>query len=148
MNEQKYIKKNIFIVMGIILVILFIVVLYIFLFNFKTLTCSISEDTMGIDLSTELKMKFKGKDVSNADISMVFDLGTFSNYKEQMLKTIENQYSSEEFKKMNLKITSDDTKIYVNMQSTKENFKEAGFSTEGTYKEVKADLEQQGFTCK
>ena len=103
---------------------------------------------MGMKLSAELKIKFKGDEISKADIGMTFDLGSFVSYKDTMLKSLEEEYSDDEFNEMDVKITSDDSKIYVKMHATKNNFKDAGFSTAGDYKEVKADLEEQGFTCK
>lgn len=141
-------KKIILIIIGAVIAVLVAVLLYIFVFSGKTLTCTVDEENMGIILSAKLEMKFKGNEVSNADIDMTFDLGDYVNYKDIMLEQIEEQYSDDEFKNMGVKVTSDDTKIYVNMEATKETFKDAGFSTEGTYKEVKKDLEDQGFTCK
>ena len=101
---------------------------------------------MEMILSADLKVKFKGNKVSRANIDMTFDLGSFVSYKDIMLESLEEKYSSDEYKEMNVKITSDDNMIYIKMQATKDNLKKAGFSTAGNYKEVKVDLEEQGFT--
>ena len=146
-HTKKNNKKVIFIIIGVISVLLVAVFLYLFVFNGKKLTCTMTENQMGMTLSAKLIAKFRGNEVSNANISLKFDLGDYSSYKDQMLESIEAQYSGDEYEGMDVKVTSDDKNIYVNMNATKDNFKDAGFSTKGTYSEVKNDLEEQGFVC-
>ena len=148
-TPKKKNKKLIFNIIGSVCgFIIGFVIVHFLLSGGKTLNCTMSENTMGMTLTADLKVKFKGDEVSKANIDMTFDLGSFASYKDTMLESLEEEYSSDEFKEMDVKITSDESKIYIKMQATKNNFKDAGFSTSGNYKDVKADLEESGFTCK
>ena len=68
-------------------------------------------------------------------------------YKETFIKEFENEYASFAENGLDVKITSDDSKIYIKFNADSKKFEAAGLSTSGTYKEVKSDMETQGFVC-
>ena len=141
-------KKMIFIIIGAVIAVLVAILLCTLLFSGKTLTCTMSEDDMGMAMHVNFKIKFKKDEVSKTEVNLTVDLGEYVDYKQDLLEQFQEQYTSDEIDGADVKITSDDSKIYIKINADKKGFEESGLGTLGTYKEVKEDLEAEGFTCK
>jgi len=150
MPPQKKSNKNIiFIIIGVVAALIIGLLLYFLVFSGnKTLVCTNSQNAEGIMVSTNYDFKFKHNKVDTATVKMTFDLAEYASYKDEFLKEIEQEFLSDDYEGVNVEITSDDSKIYVNMNASKDSFAEAGLTEGSTYNEIKADLESEGAVCK
>ena len=143
-NNKILKNKKILIIAGIVLIFI-IVVIFLTVFNKKELTCSIKSSSLGMNLEAKLKVYFKQNNVSNVKYDMVFDLGEYKEYKDEMIKKLTEEYSSEN---VNADITSDESKIYIKIDATSKYFESLGLDDLSNYEESKSTLEKEGFVCK
>lgn len=147
-------KKNKFLVpliIGIsILVVGLIVVLLVFVLGGKekTMICTNTQSSYGMVMEMEAKMNFKKDKIQSVDALITVDLGSYSSYKDTFIESFEEEYSDYENDGVDVNITSDDSKIYINMKASQSNYDAVGLATSESYNEVKEELEEQGFTCK
>ena len=143
-------NKKLPIIIGVVaaVVVAVVVLLIVLLGGNKSLKCKQEQSLgMGMTMTANVEFKFEGKNVKSADMLIDVDLGSYSSFKETFIQQFEVQYAEYEEKGLDVEITSDDSKIFIEFSADKDKFEAAGFSTAGTYKEVKSDMETKGFVC-
>ena len=140
-------NKNVIIIASILIVVAVIATVF-FLNRTTTLVCTDSETSVGMDMTMEATMKFRKNEILSITAVMTVDLGKYANQKELFIETLEDSYSSSEYDDIDVKITSDDNKVYVTMKADKNNFKHTGLITSKTLDEARKELEEDGFVCK
>ena len=140
-------NKNVIIIASILIVVAVIATVF-FLNRTTTLVCTDSETSVGMDMTMEATMKFRKNELLSIKAVMTVDLGKYANRKEMFIETLEDSYSSSEYDDIDVKITSEDNKVYVTMKADKNNFKHTGLITSKTLDEARKELEEDGFVCK
>ena len=143
-------NKKLLVIIGIVIAVVAVVsvVIALLLGGNKTLTCKQEQSLgMGMAMNASVDFNFNGKNVQNANMNIEVDLGNYGSFKDTFIKQFEEEYASFAEKGLNVEITSDDSKIYIKFKADRQKFEAAGLSTSGTYKEVKSDMETQGFVC-
>lgn len=147
-------KKNntmLFIILGVVIAIVIgVVCLFVFKGSNKTLTCTMSQQESGMEMNAEVNVKFKNNKANKVDMKMIVGLGELSSYKDLFVEQFESQFKDYSDKGIDVKISSTDKEVIINMSATKKQMEEAGeiSTSSDTYKGVKKDLEDEGFTCK
>ena len=141
MGNQPHKNK---IVLPLILVVVGIAIFAITLGGNKTLVCTDSESMSGLDMELEITMNFKANKFSNAKGLITVDIGEYSDYKDVFIKGFEEELDDYKEKGIDVAITSDNQKIYVEFSADKENF----ITNSETYDLTKSELEKMGYTCK
>ena len=127
-----------------------VIIAVVLLFSGKSkLVCTQTESAAnGITMKNVVEFTFKGKSANSAKAVMEVDLGNHAALKDTFIETLEGEYQTFEEQGIDMEITSDDTKVYVTLNVSKDKMKNADLTSFETYEDIKNDMEQQGFTCK
>ena len=124
--------------------------------NTKELSCTMSDNANGMEMSQDVKVTFKKDTAKKLDMSMKITLDDeLKDYASEMEKEMKSEYASmEDAKGVTIKTSTKDNVVSLNVvadldkmdDEAKEELDLAG-KTE-TYDELKKSLEDQGYTCK
>lgn len=145
-NNNKQTKNKIPVIIGIVAVVAIVILLVVFGGN-KTLVCTTSETSMGIEMNTKATMKFSRNKAKSLDAVITVNLGRYADQKHLFIEQFERTYASYDNETMDINITSDDENVYINMNAKKGNFSGIGITNTVTYEEAKKELEDEGFIC-
>ena len=123
----------------------------------ETLSCTKEDDAATGKTITKMDATFEGNKTTKVDMNVTMELkDEYKDYKDQMVKALETQFASEDKDGVEVKTSSKDSSVSVdvNVDTTKMKEEDAqslfGFSTNA--KQSKADaqktLEADGYTCK
>lgn len=140
-------NKTIAIVAGVVAIAIVAVVAFLLLGS-NTLTCSMSDESDGMKMTTELKIKHKKESIKGVELKMTVDLGKNTEFKEYIVEQYKEMFSESEYKNVDVKVTSDKSKIYVTMRASEDDITELGLFTTETLDEIREELEDEGYTCK
>ena len=112
----------------------------------KKLNCTITDSSMGMDMETNLTIKFKGNQANELNATITVDLGKYSDYKETFINSFKDEFEQKEGIETNIK--SDNDQVIIEMKATRAGMEVSGYVQDDTYDEVVKDLKAEGFTCK
>lgn len=122
----------------------------------KVLNCSKKEEESGISMKQNIKATFNGNDVKNVTVTVDAELGDeYKDYKSIFISSLESSFEDyKDLKGVSVDTSDKDDTITVTLKAdlTKMD-KDAKekldiVDTKASYKESKADLEKDGYTCK
>ena len=151
-NDTTQIQKhknnnNILIIVSIVAVIAVLAIVYATLIKGgKKLNCTMTDSSMGMDMETNLTIKFKGNQANELNATITVDLGKYSDYKETFINSFKDEFEQKEGIETNIK--SDNDQVIIEMKATREGMEVSGYVQDDTYDEVVKDLKAEGFTCK
>ena len=144
---QKHKNNNILIIVSIVAVIAVLAIVYATLIKGgKKLNCTMTDSSMGMDMETNLTIKFKGNQANELNATITVDLGKYSDYKETFINSFKDEFEQKEGIETNIK--SDNDQVIIEMKATREGMEVSGYVQDDTYDEVVKDLKAEGFTCK
>lgn len=144
---QKHKNNNILIIVSIVAVIAVLAIVYATLIKGgKKLNCTMTDSSMGMDMKTNLTIKFKGNQANELNATITVDLGKYSDYKETIINSFKDEFEQKEGIETNIK--SDNDQVIIEMKATRAGMEVSGYVQDDTYDEVVKDLKAEGFTCK
>ena len=144
---QKHKNNNILIIVSIVAVIAVLAIVYATLIKGgKKLNCTMTDSSMGMDMETNLTIKFKGNQANELNATITVDLGKYSDYKETIINSFKDEFEQKEGIETNIK--SDNDQVIIEMKATRAGMEVSGYVQDDTYDEVVKDLKAEGFTCK
>lgn len=145
---QKYKKNNnILIIVSVVAIIAILAIVYATLIKGgKTLNCTMTDSSMGMDMKTNLTIKFKGNQANELNATITVDLGKYGDYKETFIDSFKDEFEQKEGIETNIK--SDNDQVIIEMKATRAGMEVSGYVQDDTYDEVVKDLKAEGFTCK
>lgn len=144
---QKHKNNNILIIVSIVAVIAVLAIVYATLIKGgKKLNCTMTDSSMGMDMKTNLTIKFKGNQANELNATITVDLGKYSDYKETIINSFKDEFEQKEGIETNIK--SDNDQVIIEMKATRAGMEVSGYVQDDTYDEVLKDLKAEGFTCK
>ena len=144
---QKHKNNNILIIVSIVDVIADLEIVYANLIKGgKKLNCTMTDSSMGMDMETNLTIKFKGNQANELNATITVDLGKYSDYKETFINSFKDEFEQKEGIETNIK--SDNDQVIIEMKATRAGMEVSGYVQDDTYDEVVKDLKAEGFTCK
>ena len=144
---QKHKNNNILIIVSIVAVIAVLAIVYATLIKGgKKLNCTMTDSSMGMDMETNLTIKFKGNQANELNATITVDLGKYSDYKETFINSFKDEFEQKEGIETNIK--SDNDQVIIEMKATRAGMEVSGYVQDDTYDEVLKDLKAEGFTCK
>ena len=144
---QKHKNNNILIIVSIVAVIAVLAIVYATLIKGgKKLNCTMTDSSMGMDMETNLTIKFKGNQANELNATITVDLGKYSDYKETFINSFKDEFEQKEGIETNIK--SDNDQVIIEMKATRAGMEVSGYVQDDTYDEVVKDLKAEGFTCK
>ena len=144
---QKHKNNNILIIVSIVAVIAVLAIVYATLIKGgKKLNCTMTDSSMGMDMKTNLTIKFKGNQANELNATITVDLGKYSDYKETFINSFKDEFEQKEGIETNIK--SDNDQVIIEMKATRAGMEVSGYVQDDTYDEVLKDLKAEGFTCK
>lgn len=144
---QKHKNNNILIIVSIVAVIAVLAIVYATLIKGgKKLNCTMTDSSMGMDMETNLTIKFKGNQANELNATITVDLGKYSDYKETIINSFKDEFEQKEGIETNIK--SDNDQVIIEMKATRAGMEVSGYVQDDTYDEVLKDLKAEGFTCK
>lgn len=144
---QKHKNNNILIIVSIVAVIAVMAIVYATLIKGgKKLNCTMTDSSMGMDMETNLTIKFKGNQANELNATITVDLGKYSDYKETFINSFKDEFEQKEGIETNIK--SDNDQVIIEMKATRAGMEVSGYVQDDTYDEVLKDLKAEGFTCK
>lgn len=144
---QKNKNNNILIIVSIVAVIAVLAIVYATLIKGgKKLNCTMTDSSMGMDMETNLTIKFKGNQANELNATITVDLGKYSDYKETIINSFKDEFEQKEGIETNIK--SDNDQVIIEMKATRAGMEVSGYVQDDTYDEVVKDLKAEGFTCK
>lgn len=144
---QKHKNNNILIIVSIVAVIAVLAIVYATLIKGgKKLNCTMTDSSMGMDMKTNLTIKFKGNQANELNATITVDLGKYSDYKETIINSFKDEFEQKEGIETNIK--SDNDQVIIEMKATRAGMEVSGYIQDDTYDEVVKDLKAEGFTCK
>ena len=149
-NFNRNNKKNnalLFVIIGVVALVLIMTGVY-FVFGNKTLKCTITESQ--VDLVYVSKFAFNNfidaKVSASVDISEYKNNKEFMNNKDTFIDSFKKNITSE-FKGVEATVKEVGDKIIVEYSLNRDYLKKEGYNID-SYKDMKVDFENQGFTCK
>lgn len=140
-------KNNILIIVSIVAVIAVLAIVYATLIKGgKKLNCTMTDSSMGMDMETNLTIKFKGNKANELNATITVDLGKYGDYKETFINSFKDEFEQKEGIETNIK--SDNDQVIIEMKATRAGMEVSGYVQDDTYDEVVKDLKAEGFTCK
>lgn len=144
---QKHKNNNILIIVSIVAVIAVLAIVYATLIKGgKKLNCTMTDSSMGMNMETNLTIKFKGNQANELNATITVDLGKYSDYKETIINSFKDEFEQKEGIETNIK--SDNDQVIIEMKATRAGMEVSGYVQDDTYDEVVKDLKAEGFTCK
>lgn len=145
---QKHKKNNnILIIVSVVAIIAILAIVYATLIKGgKTLNCTMTDSSMGMDMKTNLTIKFKGNQANELNATITVDLGKYGDYKETFIDSFKDEFEQKEGIETNIK--SDNDQVIIEMKATRAGMEVSGYVQDDTYDEVVKDLKAEGFTCK
>lgn len=144
---QKNKNNNILIIVSIVAVIAVLAIVYATLIKGgKKLNCTMTDSSMGMNMETNLTIKFKGNQANELNATITVDLGKYSDYKETIINSFKDEFEQKEGIETNIK--SDNDQVIIEMKATRAGMEVSGYVQDDTYDEVVKDLKAEGFTCK
>lgn len=145
---QKYKKNNnILIIVSVVAIVAILAIVYATLIKGgKTLNCTMTDSSMGMDMKTNLTIKFKGNQANELNATITVDLGKYGDYKETFIDSFKDEFEQKEGIETNIK--SDNDQVIIEMKATRAGMEVSGYVQDDTYDEVVKDLKAEGFTCK
>ena len=144
---QKHKNNNILIIVSIVAVIAVLAIVYATLIKGgKKLNCTMTDSSMGMNMETNLTIKFKGNQANELNATITVDLGKYSDYKETFINSFKDEFEQKEGIETNIK--SDNDQVIIEMKATRAGMEVSGYVQDDTYDEVVKDLKAEGFTCK
>lgn len=145
---QKHKKNNnILIIVSVVAIIAILAIVYATLIKGgKTLNCTMTDSSMGMDMKTNLTIKFKGNQANELNATITVDLGKYGDYKETFIDSFKDEFEQKEGIETNIK--SDNDQVIIEMKATRAGMEASGYVQDDTYDEVVKDLKAEGFTCK
>lgn len=118
----------------------------------EKVVCSIKQTTSGIEMTMEGTYYIENGKVTGLDTIVDIDLPEkYLNSKDQMVKTLESTLTRT-FAGTKPVITSKDNNIHMVFNMDKKDInsylQKSGVSDKASAKEIKEELESQGYTCK
>jgi len=124
----------------------------------EQLSCTKEDDAATGKTITKMDATFEGNKTTTVDMTVTMELkDQYKNYKDQMVKALETQFSSFQDKDgVEVKTDSKDSEVSVNVKVDTTKMKDAdakslfGFSTKSKQSkdDAKKSLENEGYTCK
>ncbi len=109
----------------------------------KKLTCTMSQDSMGMEMKNTVNVTFK--DDAFDSMNVVMDITVPEEYADSKQELIDTFKESEE----DMKVTETKNGIRLEMSSESEYFEELDVDKDTvTYDQLKALFEDEGYTCK
>ena len=105
-----------------------------------------TDSSMGMDMKTNLTIKFKGNQANELNATITVDLGKYGDYKETFIDSFKDEFEQKEGIETNIK--SDNDQVIIEMKATRAGMEVSGYVQDDTYDEVVKDLKAEGFTCK
>ncbi len=132
------------------LIIIAIAAIAYLVFGGKKLTCTMSDSSLGIEISGTATFKFSGNTAKS--VSMVMKMELPELYQDQMdalVEELESQYEEAREEGVDVKVTSTDSTITVTANAKNDQFSliDMGNSSDNSYDAVKKAMEAEGFTC-
>ena len=145
---QKHKKNNnILIIVSVVAIIAILAIVYATLIKGgKKLNCTMTDSSMGMDMETNLTIKFKGNQANELNATITVDLGKYGDYKETFINSFKDEFEQKEGIETNIK--SDNDQVIIEMKATRAGMEVSGYVQDDTYDEVVKDLKAEGFTCK
>ena len=115
----------------------------------KTLTCTQSGTTSGVNIAQKMDVKFKGNKASSAKVVMTIKLldKTYASQWDTLITSLKSQVSSADGVKVTTKDNSANYEYIMNIETDYSKNKAATISG-ADYESAKALLESEGYTCK
>ena len=144
------------IIVALVAIVAVVFVYFVFL-NKKTLSCTMSESSYGLKLSSEVNLTYRGKKLSSMDMDMEFDLGDdYADYKDYFMEQYESEFG-DRIDEINSKggkasLTAEGNSIILDVEASRD-----GVSTmlsfdeeedDYSYDNMKEQLEDLGYVCK
>lgn len=145
---QKHKKNNnILIIVSVVAIIAVLAIVYATLIKWgKKLNCTMTDSSMGMDMETNLTIKFKGNQANELNATITVDLGKYGDYKETFINSFKDEFEQKEGIETNIK--SDNDQVIIEMKETRAGMEVSGYVQDDTYDEIVKDLKAEGFTCK
>lgn len=145
-KKEKHKNNNILIIISIVAIIAVLAILYItFIYGTKTLNCTMTDNTNGMNMKTDLTVNFKRNQANSLKATITVDLGEYIDYKDTLIDAYKDEFEQQDGIKTNIK--SDGDKVILEMTATRAGMEVSGYVKSDTYDEVIDSLKDEGYTC-
>lgn len=155
-SDMVKLKRGVFMKKKVLLVSLFSsLILFAGCSKTKTLTCTRTEKSTGIEMKEEEKVTFDGSKVKKYEATIDVAISdTYKSYKSIFMSSIKNQYKAYDNMKgvtFESKETDDGVKIVMKADVAKvsdSDLRKLSIERKADYKKTKDARKKEGFTCK
>lgn len=143
---EKHKNNNILIIISIVAIIAVLAILYVtFIYGAKTLNCTMTDNTDGMNMKTNLIINFKRNQANDLKATITVDLGEYVDYKDNLIEAYKDEFEQRDGIETNIK--SDGDKVILEMTATRAGMEVSGYVENDTYDEVIKSLKEEGYTC-